>query len=460
MACIGCNRTCACVVSAGAGIVITGTGNAGAPWIINAIGASEYVDDTCSINISGDGTIGTPLTADLVMATSGGLKCTDGLGVGIKLDATSTATVTFSAAGIRINDGPVITTGNCLDGDGSGGDPLTVVFDPDGGVFCDTDGISIKLDPDSTGVTFSASGIKITGVGAGGSGVGPPGIDGMDGEPGPAGPPGATGATGASGGGIEVEDEGTPLTAAVTSIDFVGAGVVATSAGSDVTVTIAGGGGSSLYVPDNPDAWIDAFGAASAYDCEFNRTTNPTALPTNWVYQNQNGATYLEQLGMGIVSIASGYDTITKITCVVQPVSAAGSYTAVGKASRFSYNSGQNADRSTGLVLTDGTKAVGIIWNTNPFVLVSLWNDINGNYNSNPATAAILSIELGEYQYWRIVKHSATSYDFDFSTDGACWWSMLAAYDVSAFMTPTHFGFLLSQNANAQVFGLDWFRVR
>lgn len=44
-------------------------------------------------------------------------------------------------------------------------------------------------------------------------------------------------------GAITAKDEGSTLTAAVTSIDFVGAGVTATNTGGDVTVTIAGGGG-------------------------------------------------------------------------------------------------------------------------------------------------------------------------------------------------------------------------
>ncbi len=51
----------------------------------------------------------------------------------------------------------------------------------------------------------------------------------------------------AGGGAVEILDEGGSLTAAVTSIDFVGAGVLATTSGSDVTVTIAGcGGGATL----------------------------------------------------------------------------------------------------------------------------------------------------------------------------------------------------------------------
>lgn len=44
-----------------------------------------------------------------------------------------------------------------------------------------------------------------------------------------------------AGGDITVKDEGSNLTTAVTSFDFVGDGVTATTSGNDVTVTIAGG---------------------------------------------------------------------------------------------------------------------------------------------------------------------------------------------------------------------------
>jgi hypothetical protein len=48
-----------------------------------------------------------------------------------------------------------------------------------------------------------------------------------------------------SGAALTVKDEGTTKTTAATSLDFVGAGVVATNTGGAVTVTIAGGGGAS-----------------------------------------------------------------------------------------------------------------------------------------------------------------------------------------------------------------------
>lgn len=50
---------------------------------------------------------------------------------------------------------------------------------------------------------------------------------------------------GGVGGAITIKDEGSNLTTALASIDFVGAGVVATTSGNNVTVTIAGGGGAA-----------------------------------------------------------------------------------------------------------------------------------------------------------------------------------------------------------------------
>ncbi len=56
--------------------------------------------------------------------------------------------------------------------------------------------------------------------------------------------------TGGAGTTVAVADEGTPLTAAVTNLNFVGAGVTATAVGSVVTVTIPGGGGGSVSIQD------------------------------------------------------------------------------------------------------------------------------------------------------------------------------------------------------------------
>jgi len=58
---------------------------------------------------------------------------------------------------------------------------------------------------------------------------------------------------GAGGGAIEVFDEGGSLTAALSSLDFVGAGVTATNVGSAVTVTIPGGGGGTPTLIEDAD---------------------------------------------------------------------------------------------------------------------------------------------------------------------------------------------------------------
>jgi hypothetical protein len=50
---------------------------------------------------------------------------------------------------------------------------------------------------------------------------------------------------------ITVKEEGSNLTTALASIDFVGAGVTATNSSGAVTVTIPGGGGSALTVKDD-----------------------------------------------------------------------------------------------------------------------------------------------------------------------------------------------------------------
>jgi len=72
------------------------------------------------------------------------------------------------------------------------------------------------------------------------------GADGAVGPAGPPGSPGANGADGADGAIIAVMDEGSTLTSAATSINFVGAGVTATMPTADeILITIPGGSGAN-----------------------------------------------------------------------------------------------------------------------------------------------------------------------------------------------------------------------
>lgn len=230
-------------------------------------------------------------------------------------------------------------------------------------------------------------------------------------------------------------------------VDVSDTSMAATGTNKKITAANAFG-----YSPDNPGAWVDAFGAVSAYDCEFARTTNPTGLPTNWVYQNQNSATYVEQLGKGIVSIASGFNSINQLTCVVQPVSAASAYTAVGKVTP---TNDAAVTFTPGLVLTDGTKAIAV-WTTADLGIVSRWSNITSTYVDNIGSVTCPD----EFGYYKIKKNSASSYDFFTSRDGTNWLTLLTGYDVGAYLTPTHFGFMCRQPAGACTFCFDWFRVR
>jgi hypothetical protein len=53
---------------------------------------------------------------------------------------------------------------------------------------------------------------------------------------------------GGGGSSLTVDDEGTPLATAATTLDFVGAGVTASGTGATKTITIPGGGGSGEFL--------------------------------------------------------------------------------------------------------------------------------------------------------------------------------------------------------------------
>jgi hypothetical protein len=94
---------------------------------------------------------------------------------------------------------------------------------------------------------------------------------------------GATGYTGSagSGGEITVQDEGTPLATAATTLNFVGSGVVASGTGSTKTITISGGGGAadlSAVAEDILPAFDEVYDIGSTtnkwYDGYFTNSVN------------------------------------------------------------------------------------------------------------------------------------------------------------------------------------------
>lgn len=211
----------------------------------------------------------------------------------------------------------------------------------------------------------------------------------------------------------------------------------------------------NLYSPDNPAAWADAFGAASAFDQEFQRTTSPATPPPNWLFQNQSAATYIEIMGQGVVSVPVGSNSNADVVALVQPVPSQAAYVAAGKAQTH-YAAAEYVGFGTGLILTDGTKGVGIYWDFTGDINTQTW----ANINAGAVVVVDTLTPMESPSYWRIVKHSATDYDFAFSYDGLLWETLTTGYDVSAFLIPTHIGFLFNQGNGVQRFTCDWFRVR
>lgn len=82
---------------------------------------------------------------------------------------------------------------------------------------------------------------------------------------------------------LQILDEGSSITAAVTSIDFVGSGVSATANGSNVTVSISGGGGGS-----NTIIGSDLFTSVNA-DANLTYTLSEAVPGTNYVFVVKNG---------------------------------------------------------------------------------------------------------------------------------------------------------------------------
>lgn len=88
-------------------------------------------------------------------------------------------------------------------------------------------------------------------------------------------------ATGGGGGSsITAKDEGSTLTAGMTSIDFVGSGVVASNTGGAVTVTISGGGGGGgLTTPFNPQGRLTLTGATPVMTADATAQTSVYYTP-------------------------------------------------------------------------------------------------------------------------------------------------------------------------------------
>ena len=92
--------------------------------------------------------------------------------------------------------------------------------------------------------------------------------------------------TGVSGsGGITVQDEGSTLSTQATTINFVGAGVVASGTGATKTITISGGGGSSTPADDDIQVVYTVTGSGF-YRFTGNGVDNTVNYPELYMYRD------------------------------------------------------------------------------------------------------------------------------------------------------------------------------
>lgn len=153
MARCGCSGTsCSCVVVGSGGITVTGSGSGANPYVISGGGSLSVTDTpTLDLSLTGDGSSTTPyLLSGVANVAVGDLTDVDdsakAAGKVLAVNGTGDGYVLITAPTAAPG---AITVAGGVDGDGSAGDPLTLLLD--GGA--------------DSGLVQSASGVKVKGSG-------------------------------------------------------------------------------------------------------------------------------------------------------------------------------------------------------------------------------------------------------------------------------------------------------
>lgn len=117
---------------------------------------------------------------------------------------------------------------------------------------------------------------------------------------------------GGGGSPVSIEDEGVQLTAAVTSIDFVGGGVTATVVGNDVTVTIPAGGTGDVVGPaSSVDDRIATFDGATG------KLIQDSGILISSIVTNTSFQAGSQAIGSGVDTISVVFPTAFAVAPVV-----------------------------------------------------------------------------------------------------------------------------------------------
>ncbi len=124
-----------------------------------------YLLDSETTSVSGTGTAGDPYIATVIPDPEGGLEATAD-GVAVKLDPASTAPVSVGPDGLKVDccgdETGILDTESVNLSIALGIITADVIVDPEGGLEVGADGVAIELDPDSTAdVSLSATGLRV-----------------------------------------------------------------------------------------------------------------------------------------------------------------------------------------------------------------------------------------------------------------------------------------------------------
>lgn len=180
MARCGCTPKCNCIINNGVCTKVTGDGSAAKPYVINiatddqtifctgaGLQARLNTQDTNTVDLTGDGTPGNPLMADVILTPDGNVPDPDALGTGnlIKEIPGAGGGIYVSCEDIQdcVGSAIDIDASDCLEYDDATntisikicGEPNGIECAPVGSVDCPTGGLLVKpsSDPDNS-LTF------------------------------------------------------------------------------------------------------------------------------------------------------------------------------------------------------------------------------------------------------------------------------------------------------------------
>lgn len=195
----------------------------------------------------------------------------------------------------------------------------------------------------------------------------------------------------------------------------------------------------------------------SSYDYEFEATSS--SLPAGWSWVNQGTSTYSEALGVGALDLTLG--AADEARHIVRGINTGGSWTLTAKLMAFSIGA-TGTTPSRHIVLRDSatSKEMRFSLLTDGTAVVDYYTNVTTFSARRGATVTLLPSQiLGALYYVKIVKNSASSWDWYVSVDGAGWMPMHTGINVSTDLTPDQFGVGGNMRARRTLVNVGWFRT-